>query len=96
MSVQRPKLPVRVNVKVIVAFDLTGAIMPREIIWKDGRVFKIDAVRDFRPASILGPGHTGDCYTVIIRGETRFLFFERTDPHFRTCLGRWWVECPAA
>ena len=66
--------------------------MPRTITWADGRTFKIDEVKDFRPASTLAKGHSGDCYTVVIRGEEKFLFFEKTDDLFASRVGRWFVE----
>lgn len=60
--------------------------------WADGRTFAIDAVRDFRPAGTLGCDCRGDCYTVVIRGEEKHLFFERVDPLFSGRVGRWFVE----
>ncbi|MFQ6803977.1 MAG: hypothetical protein ACLRT5_03065 [Lachnospiraceae bacterium] len=33
-----------------------------------------------------------DCYTVVIHGQEKHLFFERTDPLFRGRVGRWFVE----
>ena len=86
----------RVYVKVNSDFDAKGAVTPRAIVWADGRSFRIDAVRDFRPAVELEGGRAGDCYTVIIRGEERQLFFERTRSMYGARLGRWWVECGAA
>ena len=93
MNTQRlsPRLE-RVYVKVNSDFDATGAVMPRAIIWEDGRSFRIEAVRDFRPAAVMGSGHTGDCYTVLIHGEEKMLFFERTRAPYGNRLGRWWVE----
>ncbi len=85
----------RVYVKVNIDFDATGYMLPRTIIWNDGRVFKIDAVKDFRPASSLERGRSGDCYTVVIHGEERHLFFERAGELFASRFGRWFVECPA-
>lgn len=82
----------RIYVKVISIFDTRGTMFPKEIIWPDGRTFKIDSVIDFRPAAALERGRRGDCYTVRIQGEERHLFFERTDPLFWSRLGRWWVE----
>ena len=64
----------KIYVKVNSDFDSTGYMMPRTITWADGRTFKIDEVKDFRPASTLAKGHSGDCYTVVIRGEEKFLF----------------------
>ena len=94
MTPQQHRPPTRVYVKVNSDFDSTGSVTPRAIIWSDGRIFKIDSVRDFRPASTLGESRSGDCYTVLIRGEERQLFFERTSTLFGSRLGRWWVEQP--
>ena len=90
--------PVKVYVKVNSDFDAAGTVMPRAIVWADGRSFKIDAVRDFRPASADRHGREGDCYTVMIKGEEKKLYFERTRENFGGRLGRWWVESrnPAA
>ena len=71
-------------------------MVPKAIIWSDGRVFAIEEVRDFRPASTLINGHSGDCYTVVIRGEEKHLFFEKTSDLFASRYGRWFVECPVA
>ena len=86
------QLSERVYVKVNTDFDSTGYMLPRRIIWSDGRVFQIDEVRDFRPAALLGSGHSGDCYTVIIHGEERHLFFEKAEKMFTSRVGRWFVE----
>ena len=91
----RPPPPQRVYVKVNSDFDSTGNVTPRAIIWADGRIFKIDSIRDYRPASTLGKGHSGNCYTVMIHGEEKMLFFEKTSDYFANRVGRWWVETPA-
>ena len=92
MAFSKTLPPERVYVKVNSDFDATGSVTPRSIIWRDGRVFPIDAVRDFRPASTIRAGHPGDCYTVVIQGEEKYLFFQRTDSRDSCRLGRWWVE----
>ena len=96
----------RIYVKVNSDFDNTGHMQPRSITWADGRTFRIDAVRDdgrtfpidavrdYRPAEMAngsGAGK-GDCYIVLIRGQEKHLFFERTDPRFSDRIGRWFVE----
>ena len=95
MAFKKPATPVRVYVKVTSDFDSVGNVTPKAIIWSDGRVFKIDSIRDYRPASTLGKGHTGNCYTVMIRGKEKHLFFEKTSDYFPNRVGRWWVETPA-
>ena len=80
-AAQRPT-PQRVYVKVTSEFDATGYMQPRAITWADGRTFAITLGCDCR----------GDCYTVVIRGEEKHLFFERVDPLFSGRVGRWFVE----
>ena len=93
-SQERPRLPhiEKIYVKVNSDFDQTGMVTPRSITWKDGREFVIDEVESFRPAYTLEPGRTGDCYTVIIKGERKYLFFKRNLRMYDHRIGRWWVE----
>ena len=83
----------KIYVKVTSDFDSTGYMQPRSITWNDGRTFPIEKVRDFRPASTLGwKSCSADyCFTVIIHGEERLLFFEKSDSSFASRLGRWFV-----
>ena len=85
-------MPERVYVSVDTFFDPTGYMQPRSITWADGRTFKIDKVKDFRPASSMRKGMSGDCYTIEIKGKTRHLFFEKASDLFATRIGRWFVE----
>ena len=87
----RPK-PERVYVKVTTDFDETGYMCPSTITWEDGRTFKIEKIRDFRPAQSASNSMRGDCYTVVICGQEKHLFFERTDAMFASTVGRWFVE----
>ena len=48
--------------------------------------------RVFRPAGTADNGYSGDCFTVLIQGQEKHLFFERLDPRFNGRLGRWFVE----
>jgi len=73
-------------------FDTTGSMVPLSITWADWRTFAIDAVRDYRPAGTVGNDTSGDCFTVLIQGREKHLFFEHIDPRFTGRLGRWFVE----
>ena len=86
----RPKAE-RVYVRVVSDFDATGYMLPRSIIWDDGREFHIEKVQDYKAATSLNGRHS-DCYTVLIHGEEKHLFFERTDSTYRSRVGRWYVE----
>ena len=85
----------RVYVRVNSDFDSTGYMQPRSITWTDGRTFTIDAVKDFRPASVYRGG-SGACYTVMIRGVEKHLYFEWTDSSFSSRIARWYVETAPA
>ena len=82
-------VPDRVYVKVNSDFDPTGYMQPRAILWPDGRVFRIEDIRAFRPVS---DNPLLDCYTIIIRGKQKQLYFEHTGSHPACRLGRWYVE----
>ena len=75
----------KVYVKVNSDFDATGYMQPRQI------TYPIERVRDFRPANTIAD-MPGDCYTVMVKGQERHLFFERSDPRFPSRFGRWFVE----
>ena len=84
----------RVYVKVNSDFDSTGYMQPRSITWSDGRVFQIEAVKDFRPAGTHHDSPTCDCYTVVVKGETKYLYFQKANNQQVSRVGRWYVECP--
>ena len=89
---QRPPYMERIYVKVNSGFDATDYMQPRSITWADGRTFQIEAVKDYRPAACYRQGAEGSCYTVMIRGQERHLFFEWTNSSFASRVARWYVE----
>ncbi len=84
----------RVYVEVTSDFDPTGYMHPRKITWSDGREFQIEEVRNFRPATQNTDRAVTDCYTVVVRGEIKYLFFEKAGRYQSSRIGRWYVECP--
>ena len=66
----------KVYVRVTSDFDATGYMQPKSIIWTNGKVFPIEGIRDFRPAESVG-NFRSDCYTVVVGGQERHLFFEK-------------------
>lgn len=95
LKAQRPPHMERIYVKVNSDFDATGYMQPRSITWADGRTFKIDAIKDYRPAACYRQGAEGSCYTVMIKGQERRLFFEWTNASFASRVTRWYVEAAA-
>lgn len=82
----------RTYVQVVAGIDRTGYMNPREIIWEDGRMFRISSVIDFRPDYLLPDEPRIDRYKIRIRDQERFLYFEYLDPRFVGRVGRWFVE----
>lgn len=83
----------KIYVKVLTSTDTTGYIEPKAVCWKDGRIFQIESVLDHQPANTVGKNFVGDCYTVLIHGQEKYLFHEWLHPQYHhTPVGRWFVE----
>lgn len=92
-SIRKPKYD-RTYVTVTLTTDTTGSMRPEKVIWSDHRCYTVEAVKDFRPARTVG-NYPGDCYTIVIKGQIRQLFFERNNPINDSRPGRWYVLTPA-
>ena len=79
-------------VRVTAEFDTEGNLYPRSLVWEDGCTYEIDRILDLRTAASQKHGGQGDRYTVRIRGQIRYLFFERGPGC--GAVGRWFVEKP--
>ena len=88
----RPPRMERVYVKVNSDFDATGYMQPRSITWRTAGHSGSTPSGDYRPAACYRQGAEGSCYTVVIRGEEKRLFFEWTDSAFASRVVRWYVE----
>ena len=82
------KAYVRVNLDT----DEDGIMLPRKLTWEDGLQYEIDRVLDIRPAYAAKAGGQGDRYTVMVHGQIRYLFFERSTNLTGNVIGRWFVE----
>ena len=91
MDTEAPK-PTKVYVAVNADFAADGTMLPRIITWEDGTEFNIDKIIDIRPAPAMKAGGGGDRYTIIIRGQQSYLFFERSTNINGNNIGRWFVE----
>ena len=67
-------------------------MLPREITWEDGKKFEIDRIIDIRQAPALKAGGQGDRYTIMVKGNQSYLFFERSTNLTGNVIGRWFVE----
>lgn len=82
----------KVYVEVIASFREDGLLLPREIVWEDGRRYKIDRVSAMQPGASMKVGGQGDRYTIWLNGQQRYLFFERNASLRGNHFGRWFVE----
>ncbi len=74
----------KVYVNVNADFHPDGQMVPRQILWDDGRKYEIDRVTDCRRAASLKAGGAGIRYTCQIGGKSCFLYYEENY--------KWFVE----
>ena len=82
----------KVYVQVNADFNTDGMMLPRVLIWENGEKFLIDRVVDIRQAAARKAGGQGDRYTIEVRGQISYLFFERVPQLTGNVIGRWFVE----
>ncbi len=83
---------IKVYVPVRAEFLADGTLLPREITWEDGEKYKIDRVINICQAVAMKAGGQGDRYTIQVRGQQSYLFFERSTKLTGNNIGRWFVE----
>ena len=86
----------KVYVQVNADFNADGVMLPRVLIWEDGEKYLIDRVVDIRQAAARKAGGQGDRYTIEVRGQISYLFFERVPQLTGNVIGRWFVERKAS
>ena len=86
----------KVYVQVVADFNIDGMMLPRVVIWEDGEKYVIDRLIDIRQAAARKAGGQGDRFTIEIRGQISYLFFERVPQLTGNLLGRWFVERKAS
>ena len=82
----------KVYVAVKANFREGGTLIPFELTWEDGHVYRIDRVLEIRQAPAPRAGGQGDRYTIKVNGHRSFLFFERSTNLAGNNIGRWFVE----
>ena len=92
MMVQAQPQYKRVYVQVDVESSPEGRMLPRALVWQDGKRYEIDRELDIRPAHAEKAGGQGDRYKVKMKGLERQLFFEHNTNTSSSVIGRWFVE----
>ena len=82
----------KVYVGVHASFEADGRMFPKALTWEDGTVYEVDRVLDIRQAAAMKAGGQGDRYTISIRGQRSYLYFERSTEISGNNIGRWFVE----
>lgn len=81
----------RVFVDVAARTDKTGTVHPTSFTL-DGRNFVIDEVKNYQPENSRNRGCVrGDCYSIVIKGHEKHLYYLRSDPRYDVNPGRWFV-----
>lgn len=84
--------PIKVYVAVEADFSADGTLIPKVVIWENGKKYVIDKITDIRQAPAMKAGGQGDRYTIFINGKQSYLFFERSTNLTGNYIGRWFVE----
>ena len=73
--------------------DSTGYAHPEQVRLPDGKEYKINEIKEYRPADYYGFGSYGrcDCYIVEICGQIKHIFYEPVDSRFGGRYGRWFI-----
>lgn len=72
----------KVYVDVVAEFTKDGRLLPRSILWEDGKKFEIQRITDMRRAASLKAGGVGMRYTCIISGQEKYLYYEENNMWF--------------
>ncbi len=70
-------------------------MMPRKLHWIDDEIYRIDRVKQIRPACASKTGGFDDRYTIIVDGQEKYIYFEHNPEYGARRIGRWYVEVPA-
>jgi len=73
---------VKVYVDVTAEFSKDGILTPKSFVWKDGRIYEIQRVKDMCRAASLKAGGVGMRYTCVIDGKDSYLFYEDNNMWF--------------
>lgn len=74
----------KVYVKVNADHDADGSVIPKSIVYEDGRAFFINRIKFSERVYSPRTRSNGIRYTIMIKGQEAFLFDEEN--------GRWFVE----
>lgn len=72
----------KVYVDVIAVFLKTGKVIPKEIIWENGRKYEIDRIMDVRRQASTRAGGVGERYLCMIGGKQVSLYYEANNMWF--------------
>ena len=90
--IMMPGAAYKVYVSVTVDFSSEGVMLPRTIVWEDGKKYDIDRVIFIRQAYAAKAGVQVDRYTIQVNGERTYLYFERSTNLSGNGIGGWFVE----
>ncbi len=72
----------KIYVDVNATFTKDGRLLPKSIIWKDGRRYEIQRIKQITRAASLRAGGVGLRYTCIIEGQESHLYYEENNMWF--------------
>lgn len=77
----------KIYVTTVVEFTPNGQIIPRHIVWSDGRKYSVDKIYSVKYAPANVGAEIPERYDCDFSGRRRFLYYEDS-------LKKWFVEKP--
>ena len=77
----------KVYVNVSAFVDTEGNVYPISFVWEDGNTYTIDKITEIRPAASLKAGGFGVRYSIKVRNQQTYIWYEEN----RDCR-RWFLE----
>lgn len=72
----------KIYVDVVAVFSKDGQLMPRQIVWEDGRTYDIDRIKDVRRQASTKAGGVGERYLCVVKGKEVSLYYEDNNMWF--------------
>lgn len=72
----------KIYVDVVAVFSKDGQLIPRQIVWEDGRTYDIDRIMDVRRQASTKAGGVGERYLCVVKGKEVSLYYEDNNMWF--------------
>ena len=77
----------KIYVDVLAIFSKDGQLIPKQIVWENGRTYDIDRIKDVRRQASTKAGGVGERYLCMVGGKEVSLYYEDNNMWFMERAG---------